>query len=197
MSTTSRVSTDFNFRTKDGYKRPTVSVEYDVPSAAGIMELLNSDDAKVVALITETVQGIVTGHIRGYVDGDMDFDQAKLDALVADGKVSIETIANLPKSERSMLTKEDLEAFAKDYIAIMPAATGKTEAQVTAAAGLFIERYKRVAGDNSVLMILQNQLGVFVEAAGDEVVGRHEKALTYLVSKVEELLSVKITADVL
>ena len=119
MSTT-RIQTDFNFRTKDGIKRPTVTVEYDVPNIEGIAELLTSEDPKVVSLVTEAVQGLLTSHIRGYVDADQDFDQAKLDALVADGKISISAIANLPKSERSMLTKEDLEAFARDYIAIMP-----------------------------------------------------------------------------
>lgn len=194
---TQRISIDYNFRTKDGYKRPTVSVELDVPNAEGIVALLHSGDEKVVGLICDSVQSVLTAHVRSYVDGDTDFDQSKLDALVAEGKISIEAIANLPKSERSMLTKEDLEAFAKDYIAIMPDATGKTAEQVAKAASLFVERYKRVAGDNAVLSILQQQLGVFMEAASADVLERHERSLTYLATKVEELLSVKITADVL
>lgn len=197
MSTTQRISVDYNFRTKDGYKRPTVSVEMDVPNAAGIVELLNSGDEKVTAFICDAVQATLTSHVRSYVDGDTDFDQAKLDSLVAEGKISIEAIANLPKSERSMLTKEDLEAFAKDYIAIMPEATGKTAEQVSKAASLFVERYKRVAGDNAVLSILQQQLGVFMEHADAEVLERHERSLTYLATKVEELLSIKVTADAL
>lgn len=197
MTSNTRIATDFNFRTKDGYKRPTVTVEHDVPNADGIMEALSSGDEKVVGLITSTVQGVIISHLRGYVDSDADFDQAKCDALYSEGKISLEAIANLPKSERSMLTKEDLEAFAKDYMEIMPEVTGKAKEKVAAAAGLFIERYKRVAGDNAVLAVLQEQLTTFIENAGDEVVGRHEKALTYLVAKVEELLSIKVTADAL
>lgn len=197
MSNITKVATDFNFRTKDGYKRPTVTVEYEVPSAEGIIALLQSEDKKVVELVESTVQSVITSYIRGFVDGDVEFDQAKLDALVAEGKVSIETIANLPKSERSVLTKEELEAFAADYIAVMPAITGKAPQKVAAAAGLFVERFKRAAGDNAVLSILQEQLGVFVENAGEELLAKHEKAITYLAAKVEELLSIKVTADVL
>lgn len=196
MSTT-RIQTDFNFRTKDGIKRPTVTVEYDVPNIEGIAELLTSEDPKVVSLVTEAVQGLLTSHIRGYIDADQDFDQAKLDALVADGKISISAIANLPKSERSMLTKEDLEAFARDYIAIMPGVTGKSVERVTAAASLFIERYKRAAGDNQVLAVLQEQLAVFVDAADQEVIERHARAIEFLSNKVAELLSIKVTADAL
>ena len=197
MSTISRVATDFNFRTKNGLKRPTVTVEYDAPSAEGVMELLGSDDPKVVSLVTETIQGLLTGYVRGFVDNDADFDQAKLDQLVAEGKISIEAIANLPKSERSMLTKEDLEAFATDYLAIMPEVTGKSAERVAAAAGLFIERFKRCAGDNDVLSVLQDQLAVFVEAASPEVCEKHDRAINFLATKVAELLSVKVTADAL
>lgn len=197
MTTSVRTPVDFNFRTKDGYKRPTVSVELDLPTAEGVATLLASEDAKVVSLVTDTVAALLTSYVRGFVDADVDFDQAKLDALVAEGKISIEAIANLPKSERSMLTKEDLEAFAKDYMEVMPAATGKSPEKVAAAAGLFIERYKRVAGDNAVLAVLQEQLGVFMEAATPDMIQTHERVLTYLASKVEELLSVKVTADAL
>lgn len=197
MTTSVRTPVDFNFRTKDGYKRPTVSVELDLPTAEGVATLLGSEDPKVVSLVTDTVAALLTSYVRGFVDADVDFDQAKLDALVAEGKISIEAIANLPKSERSMLTKEDLEAFAKDYMEVMPAATGKSAEKVAAAAGLFIERYKRVAGDNAVLAVLQEQLGVFMEHATPDMIQTHERVLTYLASKVEELLSVKVTADAL
>lgn len=197
MSNASRLTTDFNFRTKDGVKRPTVTLEYNVPNAEGVAELLVSEDAKVVALVVEVVGALLTSHIRGYVDADMDFDQAKLDALISEGKVSIATIANLPKSERSMLTKEDLEAFAADYVAIMPGVTGKPVEKVQAAAGLFIERYKRAAGDQDVLAVLKGQLGVFIDNAGEEVLTKHERAITFLANKVDELMSVKVTADAL
>jgi hypothetical protein len=197
MTTSAQITTDFNFRTKDGIKRQTVSVEYAVPTAAGCVELLNSEDPKVVALVCETIQSVLTGFIRGHIDSDAEFNQATLEALIAAGKISYEAIANLPKSERSVLTKEDLEAFAKHYIEIMPQATGKSVEKVTLAANLFVERFKRVAGDNTVLSTLREQLGTYVEAAGADQLEAHEKVIAFLANKVDELLSVKVTADAL
>lgn len=197
MTNVTRLESSFSFRTKDGYKRPTVAVEYDVPNAAGVIELLQGEDQKVVNLITDTVQSVITSYIRGFVDQDQDFSQETLDALVAEGKINLAAIANLPKTERNVLSKDDLEAFAKDYIAIMPEATGKEKAKVELAAGLFIQRYKPVAGKKEVLNVLVEQLGVFMEAAGDELVTKHSKALDYLVDKAQELLSIEVTADAL
>ena len=195
--TTERVTSNYHFRTKDGYKRPSVEVEYDAPTAGGIIEILQAGDKKVVDLITETVQGIMTSHIKGYVDEDTEFDQAKLEELVAEGKVSLEHIASIPKADRNVMSKEDLEQFAKDYIAIMPGLTNKDEARVKAAATLFVERFKRAAGDEAVLAILQEQLAIFVEGAPEEIAQRNDKVLNWAVAKLDELLSVKITADAL
>lgn len=192
---TQRTQIEYAFRTKDGYKRPTVEVEVPVPTKEGFITLLNSEDKKVVDLLEDALRGLITTHVRSYVDSDTEFDQAKLDALVADGKVSIEAIANLPKSERNTITKEALEEFAKDYITLMPEVTGKTEKQVSAAAGLFMERFKRVAGDTKILQVLQEQLGVFAEKAPEDVLLKNERVVTYLAGKLEELLSLEITAD--
>lgn len=192
--------TDFTFRTnkETGFKRPTVSLKYPVISGLGIATLLvDNADSKEAKLALDAVQSIVSSYVRGLVDSDSEFDQAKLDALISENKISLEAIANLPKSERNVLSREDMEAFAKDYIKIMPEITGKSEAKVTSAAGLFVERFKRVAGDNDILKILQDQLTIFVDKAPEDVAATHEKAITYLAGKLEELLSVKVTADAL
>lgn len=196
MSTT-RVENNFNFRTKKGYKRPTVSVEYDAPDAQGIVEKLQGDDPKVVELIVDNVQNILQNHIRSYVDQDLDFSQETLDALVADGKVSLEHIAHIPKADRNVLSKEDLEQFAQDYIELMPEITGKEAARVQSAATLFVERFKRAAGDNQVLEILRDQLSVFAENAPEDVLERNERVIVWAAGKLDELLAIKVTADAL
>lgn len=197
MSITKRIEQTFGFRTKDGVKRPTVEVQLDVPNAAGLIALLQSEDPKVTSLMEDLVSSAIGAHIRSFVEADEDFSQETLDALIAEGKVSFEALANLPKSERNTLTKEQLEEFAKDYIAIMPEVTGKDVKKVQVAAGLFVERFKRVAGDNTVLEVLKDQLGVFLENAGEEVLAKHERAIGYLAEKLEELSSIKVTADAL
>lgn len=197
MSTMTRIENNFNFRTKKGYKRPTVSVEYDAPNSEGIVALLQGEDAKVVELIVDNVQGILQNHIRSYVDQDLDFSQESLDKLVEEGKVSLEYIAHIPKADRNVLSKEDLETFAQDYIEIMPGITGKDEARVQSAATLFVERFKRAAGDNQVLEILRDQLSVFAENAPEEVLERNERVIVWAAGKLDELLAIKVTADAL
>lgn len=198
MSGTKLVEKDFSFRqNKDGYKRPTVSLQIQVPDLEGVATLLSSEDPKVVDLVVGLVQDTLTGYVRKFVEDDVDFDQAKFDALVAEGKISIEAIANLPRSERNTIGKEDLEAFAKDYIQYMPTITGKDVKKVQMAAGLFIERFKRVAGDNQILTVLQEQLGQFVEGVSEETLAQHERVVSYLSTKLEELLSLEVSADAL
>lgn len=198
MSEVTLIEKDFSFRqNKEGYKRPTVTLQIGVPSLDGVATLLASEDQKVQALVVSLVQDTLTGYVRKFVEDDADFDQAKFDALVAEGKISIEAIANLPRSERNTIGKEDLEEFAKDYVAYMPAITGKDVKKVQMAAGLFIERFKRVAGDNAILTVLQTQLGQFVEGVSEEVLSKNERVVIYLTSKLEELLSLEVTADAL
>lgn len=187
----------FNFRTKDGYKRPAVAVEIVLPTTAGLVGILQGEDEKQINFLHDLVASAVQSHIRSFVENDTDFDQESYNKLLEEGKVDLAAIANLPKSERNTLSKEQLEEFAKDYIQYMPEITGKDVKRISSAAGLFVERYKRVAGDNAVLAVLQEQLGVFVENAPEEVTSKHERAIGYLAEKVEELLSVKITADAL
>jgi len=194
---TTRVSSDFHFRTKDGYKRPSVSVEYDAPSIEGVVSYLQGDNRAVVDLIMDAVHSVLASHVRSFVDADLEFSQETLEALVAEGKVSLEFIASIPKADRNVLSKEDLENFAKSYISLMPGITGKEVSRIQAAAALYVERFKRAAGDNTVLAILQEQLGVFADNAPAEVLLEHEKVINWAASKLEELLSIKITADAL
>lgn len=195
MSEANITTSDFNFRTKNGYKRPTVSVEYPVPTAGDLVAMLQGDDEKVRQYIVETVHGTVFNHVKGFVDADIDFDQNTMNALIESNQVSVEHIAHIPKADRNVLNKEDLENFAEAYIAVMPGATGKDPEKVKAAASLFVSRFKTVAGDQDILSILKDQLGVFMDAADVEVLESNEKVLSWATQKLDELLSAKITAD--
>ena len=197
MQDSNRITNDFHFRTKDGYKRPSVSVEFNAPNATGIMQLVASDDVKVVAFVEDLVTGALNAHIKGFIEADLEFNQDSLELLVNEGKVSIEHIAHIPKADRTSLTKEDLETFAADYIAVMPELAGKELARVQGAASLFVERFKRAAGDPDVLGLLQQQLAIFVDGVNAEMLERNHRVITWAATKLEELLSIKITADAL
>lgn len=192
-----QIETSFSFRQnkQTGVKRETVTLKYAVLSAIGIIAALQSGDEKVVSLIEDTVAGLSTAQLRSYVDSDLEYNQDKANADA--DKLTLEYIANLPRAERNVVGKEDLEKFAEAYVQFMPEITGKAVEKVQTAAALFVERFKRAAGDNKVLTILQDQLALFAEKAPDQVVEDNVRALTYLSDKLKELLDIKITEDAL
>lgn len=191
------LTVSFRKNKETGEQRPSVELVLSIPTQEGVANLLMSEDPKVSGFIVDLVEGSLSDYARRLVGEDLEFSQEKLQALIAEGKFNIETLANLPRSERNSIGKEDLEAFAKDYVLIMPEVTGKSIESVQTAAGLFMERFKRCAGQNDVLTVLKNRLGQFVEAADAEVLGKHERVLTYLTGKVDELLSLEVSADAL
>lgn len=198
VALTERTQAKFNFRENKDTKVKRPSVELDVP-AIGVAEIagyLSSEDSKTVALVVDTVQGVLTSYIRSaYVDQDEAFDQDKLDALIADGKIGLEVIANLPRSERNALTNAELEEFSKVYFTLAQSLLGKTENQAVAAATVFNSRIKKIAGNPAALTKIAADLGTFVEKADDAVIQEHSKALEYLTNKVDEYLKEDITAE--
>jgi hypothetical protein len=187
----------FNFRENKETKVKRDSVELKVPAitVAAIAEYLSSEDAKVVSLITETLQGTLNSYIRSFVDNDVEFSQETLDAMIADGKVGLEAIANLPRSERNTLTNADLEEFGKAYYKLSQVLLEKSEAQATAAVVVFNSRVKKIAGNVKALSKVKGDLEQFLELADDAVIEEHVRALQYLTSKIDEYLAEDITAD--
>lgn len=193
-----RTLAKYNFRENKDTKAKRPSVELDVPKI-GVAEAagyLSSENAKTVELVLDTLQGVLNAYIRSaFVDSDEAFDQAKLDALIADGKVGLEVIANLPRSERNVVTNAQLEEFGKVYFKLSQELLGKNEAQATMATVVINSRIKKIAGNPSALQKVANDIGTFIEKAPDEVVQEHAQALDYLTTKLDEYLKEDITAE--
>lgn len=191
--------TKFTFRVskETGVQRPAVELKAPEVTVSAVAEYLQSEDPKVSALVLETLQGAITAHIRGYVDADQDFDQTKLDALIAEGKIGFEALANLPRSERNNLTNQELEAFGAVYFKLAQELLGKSAPQATMAVAIFGGRLKKAAGNFAVLDKLGADLDTFLEKADDETLAEHSKVLNYLVNKIAEYKAEDITADAL
>lgn len=187
----------FNYRANKETKVQRPAVELVVPKidVAAVAEYLGSDDSKVVSLVTETIQGVLNGYIRGFADNDESFDQAKLDALIAEGKIGLEAIANLPRSERNTLTNEELQAFGTYYFKASQELLAKSESQATAAVVVFNSRIKKIAGNPAALSKVKGDLEKFLGLVDDEVISEHNKALTYLTAKIDEYLAEDITEE--
>lgn len=194
---TKTAAVKFNYRANKDTKVQRPSVELEVPEItdSAVAGYLTHEDPKVKSLVLETLQGTLNSYIRGFVDAKEDFTQADLDALIADGKIGFEALANLPRSERNTLTNEELGEFSKFYFTAAQELLGKNEAQATAAAAVFNSRVKKIAGAIPALTKIKGDLEKFLELANDEQLSEHNKALTYLFAKIDEYLAEDITAD--
>lgn len=195
---TTAQSVEFKFRAKNKGTdqetlRPTLTLDVPLPTRTGIITALQEGGEKVQEMLVSAVQDIVIAYTRSFVDEDLEFDQAKLDAMAE--QLDIEAIANLPRSTRSRVTKADIEAFVVDYLAIMPEVTGKSVEKLRMATAQFLEQFKQVAGKNDILEILNAQLELFITNADDEVTGKHERVINHLLEKLVELRKVDLTVD--
>jgi hypothetical protein len=190
---------EFNFRkNKDGLKRETVSLVIPLPTATAIIDILNDtseDNKKTRSMVLDNVQGIVVQYVRGKVDADDNFNQESLSAVV--DELTLDKIANLPRSDRAVITKDELTQFAASYVKLMPELTGISVKSAEIAGDIFIARIRTVVGKNDVLAKLQARLAEYVEKAPNEVVEEHANAINYLVGRLEEALNINIDADAL
>lgn len=185
----------YSFRQKDGVKRPSLTLNVVQLTALGVIAALQSGDEKTVEYITDLVNGAQTSYLKSFVDSDIEFNQEAYEKIA--DQLTLEVIANLPRAERNVVGKDDLQAFAKDYIAIMPEITGKEKVRIETAASLFVEKFKRVAGKKDALAVLKEGLETFAEKAPEQMQEDHARTLMYLLGKVEELMGVDIDAGAL
>lgn len=195
LDTTTEFKANFRASKDTGVKRASLELRVPEITVAAVAAYLSSEDAKVVSLVTDTLQGVLNSQVRGFVDNDVDFTQEKLDSLVAEGKIGLEVIANLPRSERNSLTNGDLEEFGKVYFRLSQELLGKTEGQATAAVVVFNSRIKKIAGNVAALTKVKGDLETFLDKADDAVIEEHLRALQYLTGKIDEYLAEDITED--
>lgn len=182
--------TNFHFRkvtdekTKIVTKRPTISLPIPVPSAEGIVEIFNAG-GKGLELLMEAVAAVVLDQAREYINEHDPVNEANFPFE----KMSWEVIANLPKAERrgGGISKEVWEEFAKDYVEVMPAVTGKTKEQVELAAKVFVMKFAGATTNKPVLKVLQGQLAMY--AANTTQGEQFAACIEFLSDKLEKLLS--------
>lgn len=196
---TESIKSVFRFRKdKNDFQRPTVEVEHPVPTVEGLVAYLTSnaeEHKKVKEMITDLVAGAIASQLRSKVEANLEFDQAATDELVNKGELSLEFIANIPKGDRNVLSKDDLEAFAKFYVEVMVSVVGLEQKKAENVGSLIIQRFNPVRGDVQLLQGIQARLLQFVEAADDAKLLEHETVLNYIQNRLDDLTSNNYTAD--
>lgn len=174
-----------NKETGDTLRRPTVEIAVPVPSVEGIIAILEMG-GKHLELLLEAVSDVVYARAREIVNSREDINQANFPM----DELSWEKIALLPKAERrgGGIAKELWDEFSKDYIAVMPATTGKTAEQISNAAKILLNKFNAVKTNKPVLRLLKDQLGLYVTHSANAE--SFQDCVTFLVEKADALINI-------
>lgn len=165
-------------------KRPTVTLKLPVPSVEGLVQII-TDGGKGLELLLEAAKEVIIKQTREIVNVTETIDQESLPL----DQLSWEAIANLPQAERrgGGIPKETWEEFGKDYIAVMPAVTGKKLESVTLAAKVFLLKFSNVKTDKKALALLKAQLALY--ATNSPNVEEYIECVQFLDKKADTLLA--------
>lgn len=188
---------DFKFRFKKdqlGNKRQDVELRAAVPSAEGLASIL-TEGGKPLEVLVDIAADFVRQQIAGWVG---DTENASQENFPAD-KFDFSYLANLPAADRksASIAKEVWEAFAKDYILVMPSRTGKSEQAVATAADIFLKKLSPVKTNKPVVEKLKQQLSIYAETENAE---QYEDVLSFLVKRADAYLTaeeVPVTVDMI
>lgn len=168
-------------------KRPTVELSLPVLSVEGVIDIIEHgvERPKELELLMEAVAEVIQDRARELVNSKEDISQENfpLESL------SWAAIANLPRAERrgGGISKEVWEEFAKDYIEVMPAVTGKTAEQIGNASKILLNKFNQVKTNKPVLKLLKEQLGLYAQNSPNAET--YEEAIKFLVEKADTLLN--------
>lgn len=146
---------------KLGNKRANVTINAQVLGVEGLIDILQRGDKKEVELVMEQCNLAFRDVLADKVGDDETFDQAKYDAM----KLDWAAIATMPKEDRrvSSIAKEVWEAFAADYIAIMPGLTNTTVEATTLATEIYAKKMAPAKTNKKVLEKLQQRLAIYAD----------------------------------
>lgn len=154
-------------------KQPSVECEVPVLAADEIAAYLAQGDTKEAALIQEAVARLFIDAARDQFDEVIEAfgedDSKEVSAAMLDySKLNLEYIASIPPSQRAStaLSDEDWTVFFDDYLAVMVAATGKTEDKIKNHINLFKKPAKAKA-NKEVLAVLVDQLNVYMSSSAN------------------------------
>ena len=174
-------------------QRTPVHLAIPYPTVEGLIDIIEAKHLKEgeankgLELLLEAMETIVNAAARDLLYEDHTLNAATFPSE----KLAWEVLANIPKVVRrgSGIPKETWENFATDYIACMPAKTGKNIEQVTNAAKLFLNKFTSIKTSIDVLKVLQEQLALYADAS--ENMQEFEGCVAFLLKKADDLINTK------
>lgn len=178
---------DFTFHFKKdklGNKRASVELKLPMPSVEGIIEILQKG-GKELELLQDAIYDVIRNQAGSIVSEDEKISQATFPTT----QVLWSAIANMPKADRRSSTIDTAvwEAFAKDYIEVMPSVTGKSVEAITNATVVYLKKFSIIKTNKEVLAKLKDQLALYLEHSKNA--DQFQEILELLLSKADSYLS--------
>lgn len=178
---------EFNFHFKKdklGNKRPSVELKLPVPSVEGIVAIIEKG-GKELELLQDAIYDVIRSQAGSIVSDDEKISQTTFPVA----NILWSAIANMPKADRrsSAIDSAVWEAFAKDYIDVMPGVTGKSVEAVTNATVVYLKKFSIVKTNKDVIGKLKDQLGLYMEHSKN--VEQFTEILELLISKADSYLA--------
>ena len=136
-------------------KRENFVAELNYLTLDGILNIMGDESPagdKMRDLLLDSVNATIFAQAKEFVDSDEGQGVTGTGDMPHD-KLSWEAIALMPKESRAStaIPKELWDAFALDYVAVMPASAGVTTEQAKAAAATFKNKFSQVKTNKEAL----------------------------------------------
>lgn len=168
-------------------KQPSIETVLPVPTHDTVAAFLANPDSAESKLIMAAVQDVIYTSARNQFDEiieGFDGDESRVVAatMLDFSKLDLSYLANLPPSTRgsTVPSEEDFKAWFADYMAVMPAATGKDADKIKRHVELY-SKPTRIKSNKPVLETLIGQLDIYLSQS--QALEEHGTTAAYMHSK--------------
>lgn len=168
-------------------KRANIELKLHVPSVEGIVAILEKG-GKELEFLQDVVAQAIIDQARDVLNSD--------ESLTADNfpydAVTWEAIANQPETERRGrgIAKEVWEDFAKDYLEVMPSASGKTADNIKKQVQLIMAKFSPLRHHekrDTILPGFREMLTIYASVSPEAE--RYAACIEYLNKKIDQFLT--------
>lgn len=177
-------------------KRESIKLHFPVPSTEDVLNIIAAAQAEGASAVAVNNLQLLQDAMFAVVY-DVAASLAKENTSLTSAnfpmdELSWEKIANAPEAERKSrgISKEEWADFAEDYLASMPAITGKDEVKVQRAVAVLINKFGPIKSDKKSIAVLRDQLAVYAESAPNAA--NYFKVIEFLLKKADALIEAEI-----
>lgn len=149
----------------------------------GVIELLKSEDDKVLEMVVDSLNTPILGYIRQLIE-DIGVEKVRAEGLDP-SLYSFQLIANLPAASKTVFDEDTWNAFKADYIEVI-VANGVDVPRAKVGAEILAGRLNKVKGNKTALEQFRDRIKTWYNnsSKAEEM----QKVYQYLIGRCEEYI---------